>query len=259
LSKTDRAPIVKALTALTWLVQEQAADVGVRELAAAMSVSPSSAHRLLATLTEVGFLRQDERTARYSLGLEFPRLCHIATTRLPIRQAALPYMTQLASQCGETVLLGLYDRERQKMMFAANIDAPHPLRYVIELNAWLPIHAGASGLAIMSFLSDEEVDTVIKRADLQRITDKTLTNPTQLRKFIKETRLKGYAKTKGQRIQGAVGVAASIFGSDKQVIGDICVTIPEQRYDASREKVLLSQILLCAKNVSAELSVRKLA
>src|SRR5690554_5224126 len=117
LVKKDRDPISKALKALAWLVQETEDDVGVRELAVALGISPSSAHRLLTALTEVGFVRQDERTARYSLGLEFLRLCHLTTARMPIRQAALPHMHTLAEQCGETVLLGLYDRERHQMMF----------------------------------------------------------------------------------------------------------------------------------------------
>jgi DNA-binding IclR family transcriptional regulator len=255
MQKKDRDPIAKALSALTWLVEDDSPDVGVRELAAALNVSPSSAHRLLSALVEVGFARRDEKTARYSLGLEFLRLCHITTARLPIRQLALPHMTQLAEQCGEMVLLGVYDREMQSMMFGASVDAPHPLRYVIELNAWLPVYAGASGIAIMAFLPDDEIEAIIRHG-VTAVTEHTLTDVEALREEVRRTRERGYAFTRGQRIRGAIGVGAPIFGSDGDVLGDICVTIPEQRFDAAREQSLAELVIGCANAVSSEFTSR---
>ena len=34
--------------------------------------------------------------------------------------------------------------------------ARFPLRYAVELNTWLPVHAGASGLAILASLPENE-------------------------------------------------------------------------------------------------------
>lgn len=252
LQTKSRDPIAKALGALTWMIQDASDDVGVRELAAAVGVSPSSAHRLLSALVEVGFVRKKSETARYALGLEFLRLCHIATARLPIRQAAMPHVNQLADACSETVLLGVYDPAQHQVMFAARVDAPHPLRYVIDLNVWLPIHAGASGLAIMAMLAESEVDAIIAESGMAAITDATLTDPAQLKEQLAQVRARGYALTHGQRIQGAVGISAPFFSAQGDVLGDIVVTVPEQRFEAAREASIAEMVMVCAENTSAE-------
>ena len=51
----QRKPVSKALQALYWLVEMSQPEIGVRQLAAAMNIAPSSAHRVLATLADVWF------------------------------------------------------------------------------------------------------------------------------------------------------------------------------------------------------------
>jgi DNA-binding IclR family transcriptional regulator len=66
-------------------------------------------------------------------------------------------------------------------------------------------------------------------------------------------RERGYALTHGQRIQGAVGLAVPIFSSRGAVIGDVCLTIPEQRYDPGGESRLATELLECATRITADL------
>jgi DNA-binding IclR family transcriptional regulator len=63
-------------------------------------------------------------------------------------------MRRLVDSCNETALLGVYDPAQQQMMLALSVDSTHTLRYAVELNSWVPVHAGASRLAILSFLDD---------------------------------------------------------------------------------------------------------
>lgn len=230
-----RTPIQKALKALTWIVQLRADDVGVREVAAGIGVSPSTAHRLLSELVKADLLKHNRHTGRYSLSLEFLRLAYLTIGHAPIRQVALSYMRRLTDACNETSLLGVYDRMRQEMMFLAMIDSSHPLRYSIELNKWLPVHVGASGLAIMAFLSEAEIARIIDRTRLAPVTARSITERYRLEAELQTIRERGYAITRGQRTPDAVGMAAPIFDSTGEVVGDICLTIPESRFDPHSE------------------------
>ena len=60
-----RDPVSKALKVLGWLIEQPAESAGVREVAAALHMSPSGAHRVLSVLVEEGMLRQDPTTSRY--------------------------------------------------------------------------------------------------------------------------------------------------------------------------------------------------
>ena len=162
----DRNPITKALRVLSWLIQEPSGSTGVREMATALGLSPSNAHRLLTVLAEEGLVRQDAVSSKYHLGVEFYRLANIAAAKAPIRQAALKHMRRLVDACNETALLGIYDDLKQEMIFVARVESKHALRFAVELNQWMPVHVSASGLAIVAFLPEDEIEQIIARTRL---------------------------------------------------------------------------------------------
>lgn len=255
----DRNPISKALGALSWLAESKASEVGVRELATAMKISPSSAHRILLALRDGGLVEQDPKTQRYSLGVEFLRLSHLTIAKAPIRQVGIEAMRRLVDVCNETTLLGIYDGVRQEMIFGACVESSHSLRYAVELNKWVPVYTGASGLAIMAFLEDQEIQSIIRRSRLVPLTTRSITEPYRLEAELEIVRKQGYAFTRGQRIAGAIGVAAPIFSSSGKVLGDICITIPEQRFDESSKDRLIEVLLSCCEEVSQKISGKRSA
>jgi IclR family acetate operon transcriptional repressor len=246
----SRTPALKVLKALTWIVQEQAPEVGVREMAVGLGVSPSTAHRLLSELARADFVKHHVHSGRYSLSLEFLRLAHLTIGHLSLQRVALTHMRRLTDACNETSLLGVYDSMRQEMMFLAIIESPHPLRYSIDLNKWLPIHAGASGFAIMAFLGEEKIATIIDRTRLVPLTSRSITERYRLEAELQKTRERGYAITRGQRTPDAVGLAAPIFGSSGEVVGDICLTLPESRFDSNSEDRIAELLKACANEVT---------
>jgi DNA-binding IclR family transcriptional regulator len=246
----SRTPALKVLKALTWIVQEQAPEVGVREMAVGLGVSPSTAHRLLSELARADFVKHHVHSGRYSLSLEFLRLAHLTIGHLSLQRVALTHMRRLTDACNETSLLGVYDSMRQEMMFLAIIESSHPLRYSIDLNKWLPIHVGASGFAIMAFLSEEKIATIVDRTRLVPLTSRSITERYRLEAELQKTRERGYAITRGQRTPDAVGLAAPIFGSNGEVVGDICLTLPESRYDSNSEDRIAELLKACANEVT---------
>jgi DNA-binding IclR family transcriptional regulator len=164
--KPERKPISKTLRALSWLAESSNPEVGVRQLAAAMNIAPSSTHRILLALSEAGFVRRDGRTQRYALGNEFLRLSHLAIAKAPLRQAGAEAMRRLVESCDESALLGIYDDGRQEMICAASVESKHSSQRAIQLNKWIPVRTGASGLAILAFLREAEARSIVQRLNL---------------------------------------------------------------------------------------------
>jgi IclR family acetate operon transcriptional repressor len=246
----SRTPGLRVLKALTWIVQEKSQEVGVREMAVGLGLSPSTAHRLLSELVKADFVKHNPHSGRYSLSLEFLRLAHLTIAHVSLQQVALMHMRRLTDACNETSLLGVYDSMRQEMMFLAMIESSHPLRYSIDLNKWLPVHVGASGLAIMAFLSDDEISMIIDRTRLAPLTSRSITERYRLEAELQKIRERGYAITRGQRTPDAVGLGAPVFGSNGEVIGDICLTLPESRFDPASEKRIAELLMACADAVT---------
>jgi IclR family transcriptional regulator, acetate operon repressor len=247
----EREPVARALDILAWMAAHPAGPWSVRQAARDIGTSPTTIHRTFRIFEERGLIGQGEDRT-YTPGLELFRMCRALASELSPVKIARPHMEELVKQSGETVLLGGYDWHRRQMMFLDIAYAPHPLRYVLDLQRWIPVHAGASGLAILASLPAGERRRVYA-AGLETLTEATLVDGERLEEASREIRERGYAKSRGQRMVGAVALAAPIFDSGGDVFGDVCITIPDQRYEDRLEGVLAPLVVQVGASISAEL------
>src|ERR1700722_3826074 len=205
----EREPAARAIDVLIWLADHTADTWGVREVARAMNTSPSTIYRIFQVFESRDLVTNNEH-GRYTPGLELFRACQVFARLLAPVRIAMPLLEKLSLACGETVLLAAYGARRGEMIVIDIIDAPHPLRWVVRLNQWNAIHSGATGLAILAFLPEEERQALYQR-DLERFTERTMVTADELEAEAGRIRARGYAYSRGQRSQGAVGFGAPLF------------------------------------------------
>lgn len=248
----ERNPVSKALKILSWMAESEYEEVGVRHIASSLGFATGTTHRLLATLESTGVVNRTGN-GKYRLGLEMMRIGWKVSERFSVVDVARPFLEELVSSCNETACLGLYDRSREQMMFALVVDADNPLRYVIKRHEWIPLHSGAGGLAILAFLPPGERSALLRDTDLKPVTELTLTDPELIEQEAARIRDRGYGLSHGQRILGAVGIAAPIWGPAHNVIGDVLVTIPEHRFGPGTEEAVAPQVVAAASKITAKL------
>lgn len=220
-------------------------------MARSLDTSPATIHRVFRIFERRGLLTRDAE-GRYAAGLELFRVCEALVRQSSPTTLARPHLVTLSEKCGESVLLAAYDRRRGEMMFIDMVQAEHPLRYVVEVGRWLPLHAGATGQAILAFLSSSERADIYARG-LTTVTPETITTEADLEARLDAVRSAGYCITHGERTPGAVGIAAPVFDCAGDVYGDVCVTVPASRYDAARELELVASLLQSCRAVTAVL------
>ena len=235
----QRHPLARGLEILTLMVDGREQSYGVRELGNRLGVSASTAHRLLTDLEELGMVARTP-VGNYRLGMEFLRLAWTANARYPLHEAASDVLDHLAERSGESSFFGVYNEQRRQMMYSLSVESTHALRYTVPQGVWLPIHAGASGLAILAFLPAEVQDEIV-RGRLDALTNRTLVDAGQLAERLARIRGDGYAVSHGERIDGAIAIAAPVMGPVGTVVGDVGITVPESRFnvDATSELVAL--------------------
>jgi DNA-binding IclR family transcriptional regulator len=79
--------------------------IGVAQLARTLDVPTSTAHRVLITLQEAGYVARDTTGTKYQLGLGAQELTHALLRRFPLQTASQPYLRKLAAATGDTVVL----------------------------------------------------------------------------------------------------------------------------------------------------------
>jgi DNA-binding IclR family transcriptional regulator len=90
----------------------------------------------------------------------------------------------------------------------------------------------------MAYLSAAEVQQVITRHGLPKLTKSTITSRAKLRSVLAGVRRAGYAYSMGERMAEAVGVAAPVFGVDGVIRGSLLISIPRFRFVAAEKDVL---------------------
>lgn len=246
-----RQPLARGMELLTAMIDGDGDAYGVRELSALVGLSPSTAHRLLADLERLGLVARTDQST-YRLGQEFLRLAWATTDRFPLHELSRDVLRALRDSSGETSFFGVYSAQRREMMFTLTVESPHPLRYAIPLREWLPLNAGASGIAILAFLSNP-VQQEILRGPLRRATQRTLVNATGLTERLEEVRRAGYALTLGERIEGAVAFAAPVLGP-AGVVGVTGISLPESRFDPADESRLGDLVRASAEELTGKIA-----
>jgi IclR family acetate operon transcriptional repressor len=125
-------------------------------LARAVSLPPSSAHRLLTTLQRKHFVRFDAATMTWRVGVQaFVVGAAFARSR-EVAPIALPYMRQLREKTGETV--NLFVPNGAQAICIAQVQSQQAIRAISRPGGGVPLHRSAAGKTILARMTGSEVD-----------------------------------------------------------------------------------------------------
>lgn len=208
--------------------------IGLSAISSLIGLPPSTVHRLLEQMVETGLARRGEHRS-YGVGQEFSRIGALAAAKLDIISLARPAMQRVVYDCNETCMLGVYLPQSLNMAIVAKVDSAYPLKYRPLMNVQRTLAWGASGLAILAWLPKAEADAIIERAPTSPADDRVAADPNQLWERLRDIRARGYSVTFSERTAGAVGIAVPLLDYQQKVYGDLCLTIPDIRYQPEAE------------------------
>jgi len=222
-------------------------DYGVRELAAAVGMAPSTVHRSLGALEDEELIESLPATGRYRLSLEFYRLALRGAARAPVMELALPHLRAAAETGGETALLALYSAPQLAVVYVTEIPARHPLQVRPALHEWIPLTACAAGLAVLSGLAGETLVTAFGR-------ESASVQASELAAQLALVRSQGFASLPGRPGNFAQELAAPFSGPGRQVLGAVVFAVPEHRLNPVLEASLGQLLVDQASLISAALT-----
>ena len=191
-------------------------------------IPKSSVYRMIRSLEEIGFLEKGEDT-KYRLGTIFLKFGHLVSSRIDIRQIAVPIMEELHKEINEAINLAI--REGDEAVYIEKIDKFQSVRLYTAVGRRSPLYAGACPRAILSFLSDEELNDYFRRVERHPIAMKTMLDEGQLRTSIQEARIHGFTVSHSELENYTAAVAAPIFDYKGEVIGGLSIAGLEAHYE----------------------------
>jgi IclR family KDG regulon transcriptional repressor len=223
------------------------AELGVSEIAEATGLHKATAHRILMTLFNGGFLERTADGERFRLGLRLVELGLGALRSLDFRRAAFPYMQQLVERFQEICTLSIFDRGR--VLYVEVVHSERSLTIAARVGRHLPAHCTASGKVLLAFLSPEAVESILS-ALLVAYTEKTITSPAQLRDELQAVRQRGYALADEEFEVGIWAISAPVRDIDGNVIAAMGIPFPTNRLRRERIPEIGQALVEAANAVS---------
>jgi len=249
-AKRETGTIARTIMVLRAIADTQV-EPTLKDLADAVNLPTSTMHRLLDLLAKEGMVERDDVAKTFRPGMEFFRLASHVVSRMPLSTTAKPFLTAAMEECNESSYLGIFDAKANKLMFAAYAESAQMLNYRVPLNVPASLVVGASGLAVLAWLSPAQIDSVIETESANAAIK--VPPKKKLLSALAEIRHRGYAHTFGERIKGAVGFFAPVFDGSGRVCASFGFTIPEVRFDAGLSAKLIKSILVHGSELSRTL------
>jgi IclR family acetate operon transcriptional repressor len=239
--------IQRAIAILDVFTLEQPEN-GVREIARRLDIHPSTVGRMLATLTKLGILIQNETNHQYRLGSKVLQWSAVYLGSLDLQKVSRPYMEELRKKTQESV--SLYVPSGNERVLIERLDTSHFMRVVTQIGQRMPLYAGASGKVFLAFLPPQKREDVLKDLHLDRLTSKTIVDIEDLRKELLLIRKRGYAISHGERVEGVSSLSAPLFNFRNQVIGAISISGPSLRLSEEKITEFIEPIINATDHIS---------
>lgn len=224
----------------------------IAETAQAAGLTRAGARRILLTLARLGYVVFDDR--RYQLTPRILDLGQAYFASRPIWRVAAPVLKALAITINETVSAGVLDGT--DVLYVLRYNSARPLHLGLAPGARLPAHASSMGWVLLSGLSEIELADYFRRATLDRLTPRTVSDEAALRAHIAEAAKARYAYQSGTVEEGIAGLSAPLRDGAGRIVAALNISTNIQRASAKRAiATLLPQLQAAAAQIEAAINV----
>lgn len=187
----------------------KAGALGLNEATVRTAVSKSTVFRDLTTLSRMGHVAEDHGRQHY-ITHALANLVSEGASMEALEKVALPWMSKLRDEFGETVNLGPLVLD--KIVHVEVVPGEFALRPHERPGATVPFHCSALGKAILAFSPKELVEGLVTGRDLPMLTRNTITEPEQFLWELRRVRSKGFAMDRGE-----VSLLAAVADISRQI------------------------------------------
>lgn len=207
-------------------------ELGVSEISRILGLKKATAHRLLVALRRRGLVAQDPLSRRYRLGLKLWELGAMATSHVDWVDRVKPYLEQLTQLTGETSHLAVLSDGQ--VLYVEKVESPRSLRIPSQVGRRLPVHCTAVGKALIAFLPDEVLQSIVGHHGLKAFTTNTITDLDRLRAELATAREQGYTTDNEEIEEGLACIGAPVRDHSAHVVAAISIAGPASRVRSER-------------------------
>lgn len=212
----------------------------IHELAAHLGFAPSTIHKHLATLEQLGYARKEGD--EYQVGMRFLTIGGDIRNSKRGYRLAIELVSQLVNEVDERAQFVVENGGRS--FYLHTEVSQHAVQIDRYIGKRRYLHASAAGKAILAYLPKKRVDAVIDRWGLPAETPATITDREELYEELEQIRSENVAFNDGESIKGLRAVGVPVMTPQDLVLGAFSVSAPAHRLKGDRYEEEIPDLIL---------------
>ncbi len=228
-------------------------ELSQKEISEALNVPMPTVHRLVAVLTERGWLDRSSATRRLRLGLGMARLTPALLGGLQLPEVARPHLSRLASELQETVNAAVL--QGPEIVYVLSEAADRVLTSRATVGMRLPAHCTALGKCLLAQLPSDAARAALGDEPYERRTDRTITTWSDLAADLAAIRDAGVAVSEEEYEVGLVSIAVPVRWIDGPGTAAVNVSLPAGRATLEFRAALTRGLVDAARGIDRDMGV----
>ncbi len=225
--------------------------MGIKEISEGVSLHKSTVHRLLATLIEKKYVKQNHKTNKYMLTFKMFEIGNRMANSINLVDVAKPYLKELVDITGEVVHLVV--RDGNEIIYIDKIEPNNTLRMYSRIGKRIQMYCTAVGKSMMAYMDDSEIKEIWNNSDVKQITPKSIVDFDKYMKIINDVRKEGYALDEEENEIGIRCIGASILDYKNEVCAAISISGPTNIFTLEKIDTYSKLIKEVAEKISEEI------
>jgi IclR family pca regulon transcriptional regulator len=241
--------LARGLSVLRAFTKERP-EMTLSEVAAVTGLNPAVARRCLHTLVELGYVGRKGK--QFLLTPEVLGFASAFLESMNIEEVVRPHLQRVRDLTGDSASLAvLADSD---ILYLVHVSTERRIRLAAGFGTRFPAYPTSLGRVLLAHQSKERLDRYFRETRLEKLTDKTVTAKTQLRKILQRVRADGYASIQDELDYGIVSVAVPVFADTGDILAAInCSTATTRVEQGEMVRTRLPQLRAAAQEIERDL------
>lgn len=257
MSENNRGKLVRSVLrafSLLEILAKENSPLSLSELAKRAGLSVSTAHHLLNTMLNKGFIEQETSTSYYQLGYKAFEVGNSVLAVNNLKKAARPFLNQLVEKVNETANLAILDGAQ--VLYIDQVESTNMIivKMFPGVGSRAPAYSTGIGKVLLTDLEEDELRERLSELE----TGATNNQIDNLVIGLARIRRDGYCLDLSEQAEGAVCVAAPIRNFENRVWAGVSVSGPVERMSVYRIKhEILPEVLKAAQGISQKMGFQE--
>lgn len=246
-----RLPAIDRAMSLFEFLAKSQRGFTLSEISRKLNIPKSTTHYIIHTLMARGYI-QCGGDRHYVLGVRFADVASASPAEASLQTLTMPYLRQIAASLHLTATAAV--RRGAEAVIIAKVQAVADRGGGAWVGRHIDLHCTSQGKALISMMSDKEIDGLFAGRELARFTAKTISSVSALKAHLALVRANRFATNDEEHAVGVRAVAIPLVDPIGSVIAALSVRGSSDEIPASRLATLGQQLILVARDVTAQIS-----